>query len=234
MKKLPTHCQFTSIEDLQHQLSSLVGISVEKIGYIQPGHGLRGKQQWLVSNDDLKEMYQCYKNRRDILLWCHGQSDIKSTSPLQPRKRGSNDASTSEGKPPSKRTSSSIACAEKIKDVEDIVKQLEEKHGPKYSVEQFNAWAHMINLKKHTSFDSPPNLPYFRGYSKKTTSPQPPDSDCHGTQLTAGTVSPGKRISHRSECINQLDKWHTLYEKGAITKEQYDELQCTILKDILP
>lgn len=114
----------------------------------------------------------------ETLLWCHGQSDKSTDSrPLQPRKRGSNDATTSEDKPPSsKRTSSSTACAQKIKDVKDIVKQLEEKHDPKYSVEQFNAWAHMINLKKHTSFDSPPNLPYFRGHKKAAS----PDNDGHG------------------------------------------------------
>ena len=32
---------------------------VETIGYIEPGHGLRGKQRWLSSTDDLRAMYQC-------------------------------------------------------------------------------------------------------------------------------------------------------------------------------
>jgi len=36
----------------------------------------------------------------------------------------------------------------------------------------------------------------------------------------------------RSQCIEQLDRWHTLLEKGGITKEQYDELQATIFKDM--
>ena len=33
----------------------------------------------------------------------------------------------------------------------------------------------------------------------------------------------------RSECINQLDKWHSLMERGVITVEQYKEFQDAIL-----
>ena len=36
----------------------------------------------------------------------------------------------------------------------------------------------------------------------------------------------------RSQCIEQLNRWHTLLEKGRITKGQYDGLQATILKDM--
>ena len=49
---------------------------------------------------------------------------------------------------------------------------------------------------------------------------------------TSNTLSPGKRISYRSECIDQLDKWHALLEKGAISNTQFQELQQTILGDI--
>ena len=45
-------------------------------------------------------------------------------------------------------------------------------------------------------------------------------------------MSPGKRIKYRSECIDQLDKWHALLEKGVIDQAQFKELQDTILHDI--
>ena len=61
---------------------------------------------------------------------------------------------------------------------------------------------------------------------------------CHSKHLkdksrgSEGTMSSAKRINLRTECINQLDKWHMLLEKGAITSEQYQQLQGTIFGDI--
>ena len=43
------------------------------------------------------------------------------------------------------------------------------------------------------------------------------------------TLSAEKRILYRSECINQLDKWHDLLEKGVISSAQFTELQETII-----
>ena len=76
----------------------------------------------------------------------------------------------------------------------------------------------MLHLNKHTSYDEPPDKPFFRlkGFDSKT----------------AQGLSPAKRITLRSECIEQLDKWHKLMEKGAISTEQYKDLQDTIMNDI--
>ena len=69
-------------------------------------------------------------------------------------------------------------------------------------------------MKKHDSLDNPPDKPLFK---KK--------------QAESSTKSPGKRIQYRSECIDQLDKWHSLLSRGVI-KQQYSELQESILSDI--
>ena len=45
-------------------------------------------------------------------------------------------------------------------------------------------------------------------------------------------VSPSKKVNLRSESIKQLVDWHSLLEKGGISKEQYDEVQQVILKEI--
>ena len=105
-----------------------------------------------------------------------------------------------------------------MSDVDDIVTKLKEKHGEKYSPVQLNCWAHMIHTHKHESLEVPPNKSFF---GKRNP----------GLEKSGG-VSLGKRISLCSECINQLDKWHQLKERGVISREEYEELQKTILVDI--
>lgn len=103
--------------------------------------------------------------------------------------------------------------------VEEIEDTLREKHGDKYSPEQLRSWAHMYIMKKHDSLEAPPDKPFWRGSSSKSKS--------------AGTAaSPSKRIALRGQCVDQLLKWHELLKKGAITKEQYDEFQSTIMEDV--
>ena len=103
-----------------------------------------------------------------------------------------------------------------MNEVDTIVTKLTDIHGKKFTPVQLNCWAHMINTHKHDSFNIPPNKPFF---GKKS------GGDTVG-------ISPTKKISLRSECINQLDKWHQLKERGVIGNDQYEELQAKILGDI--
>ncbi len=66
--------------------------------------------------------------------------------------------------------------------------------------------------------DEPPDKPFFRQAKLKKAEPQ--------------GISPSKRITLRSECIDQLEKWHKLMELGAITQDQYVEYKDTIMSDI--
>jgi hypothetical protein len=118
------------------------------------------------------------------------------------------------------------ACAQKLTEVEEIVSQLKAKHGSAYTVEKLNAWAHMIHIMgKQTSHDLPPDLPYFKGAKKVA------NDENKGIPAT-GAMSPGKRINLRTECMDQLQKWHGLLQMGAITSGQYDEFQKKIIGDI--
>ena len=86
-----------------------------------------------------------------------------------------------------------------MSEVECIVGDLEEKHGEgKFSPEQILVWANMLQMKKHTSYDEPPNKAFFRNCKS--------NSNCksNGPEV----ISPAKRITLRSECIDQLDKWN--------------------------
>ena len=68
-------------------------------------------------------------------------------------------------------------------------------------------------MKKYESYEDPPDKPFFGKSRKKTLS-----------TATRAVVSPGKRLSMQSECIDQLDKWHKLMECGGISPEEYNTI----------
>ena len=120
-----------------------------------------------------------------------------------------------------------VTCMRKILEVEEIVDKLKRKHGSALSLERYNAWAHMIYTGQYSSYDDPPNYPYFRMPGSKV-----PESSSQVKSTQCQVMSPGKRIHHRGECIQQLDRWYDLLKKGAITNEQYENLKKSILGDI--
>ena len=92
-------------------------------------------------------------------------------------------------------------------------------------------------MGKHDSYDNPPDLPFFVGRRAARSCAAGSTSVLASASLpqstpTPQTQSPGKRIRYRSECMDQLTKWHTLMEKGIITSEQYQGFVGTILNDI--
>ena len=108
-----------------------------------------------------------------------------------------------------------------MSEVESIIEKLEERHGSNggYTPEQIRFWAHMLQMKKYTSYDQPPNKPFFYTSAKPQTS-------------SAATLSPSKRIDKRTELLAQVEKWHSLLEKGVITQNQNQSLQDELLSDI--
>ena len=57
-------------------------------------------------------------------------------------------------------------------------------------------------------------------------------SPASASTVTATCVSPGKRVNLRGQCVHQLLQLHDLLEKGAINKEQCDDMQSAILNDV--
>ena len=48
MEALPSStCRFTSIDNLKKTLSETFGFQVGSIGFVEPGHGLKGSPHWL-------------------------------------------------------------------------------------------------------------------------------------------------------------------------------------------
>ena len=203
-------------------------MKLQQLG-ISSGHGMKGKQNSLEVDDDLVEMYTEYQSKREILLWCFAIIEENSVPETQKSRKRSRNTSRDpvDGDEP-RTTSKREACQKKIQ-VDDISK-LKEKHGSKYSIEQLSAWAHMLHIGKHDSHDTPPNRPFFgRKQSGSDGSGMQQSDRLKG--FNASALSPTKRVQLRSECIEQLDRLHSL-EKGGIPHEDYDNLQKAILGDI--
>ena len=224
-----------------------------EFGYVEPGHGLKGKKEWIVDDDDMQEFWEKYRGKKEVTLWCYSQrpSHCKEAKRRSKRSRSKSPVAKS-SKPGSSRYDAHIA---KMAKVDEIFQKLNDTHGNKYSAEQKRAWAHLIELGKHESVIQPPKKRFFQPSTPEissapsdspscSTSSTSKSSACTNTQSAAAlsaaittssttlVASPGRRVSIRSECIDQLQKWHSLLDCGAITKEQYDELQGTILSDI--
>ena len=193
-----------------------------EFGYVEPGHGLRGKKEWILDDDDMNEFLEKYrsKKKKELTLWCYSQGkgsqrkDNKENKRSQPSKPGS---------------SRYEAHNAKMARVDEIYKKI---HNEQYSAEQKRSWAHLIEMGKHDSLTEPPKKRFFKSPSA-VQSPVKNTATASVVAPCSTLASPGRRrVSIRSECIDQLQKWHSLLDCGAISKEQYDELQSTILSDI--
>lgn len=190
---------FEELKPLDEQCLSL--------GYIEPGHGCKGKQRWLYSDEDLQEMYSIWD---EILLWC-----------FLPRKQSKRPALSGQDNTTSKRSKIVESNSNKIMEVQEIVTKLQSKHGIYFTPERYHAWAQLIQMGKHASYDDPPNYSFLkdRGKDKVKSS-------------VSATPSPIKRVQLRTELFTQLEKLGSLFDKGSLTKEQFEELKHNVLGDI--
>ena len=84
IQKLATTTHFSSPDVIkQHILGIAPKLAGDSFGYIEPGHGLKGKLKLLTTDQDLVEMYSVYKTKREILLWCY----VESGDPTKQRKQ---------------------------------------------------------------------------------------------------------------------------------------------------
>ncbi len=227
MDKLSSTRRFKSIAELKQVLSDHLKFSVETLGYIEPGHGLRGKQQWLTRECDLEDMYKSLKSKAEVTIWCFRPG---SPSDKQSRKRASSESTDPQQTPAKTRRES---CAKSISEVEDFIGKLREKHDKKYTTEQLSCWAHMLQMGKHASLDDPPNMPFFTG--RRRSAQRHVEESSHSTHQTASSLqglSPTKKVHMRGESIKQLAEWHALLQQGIVTTQQYEEIQGVILKDM--
>ena len=162
IKSLKAENKFYTIDDLRKCIKEEIEQFADTVGYVEPGHGIKGKMMCLGDDEDLSEMYVVHKRKSEVLLWCYGdlgEGSMSSTGVEQSDstwKRPHSETSA----PASKRSAS---IADTINAVEAIIVKLRKKHGEsRFSVEKLNCWAHMLNCGKWSSYDDPPKLPFFK------------------------------------------------------------------------
>ena len=77
----------------------------------------------------------------------------------------------------------------------------------------------------------PPDKPYFRGRKQTSSSVESNSSASTPERKKRATVavSSGRKVTIRTELIDQLQKWHHLMmESSSISESEYKELQQTI------
>ncbi len=84
--------------------------------------------------------------------------------------------------------------------------------------------AELVQMKKHESLDDPPDYPFFKGRKREHKPVDLPEAST--------SLSPGRKVHIRTECIEPLQRIGQLYEKGTLTNEQYKTLQEVIMKDM--
>ena len=62
-------------------------MDIAEMGYLSPGHGLKGKLNPLSDDEDLQDMYAEYKSKREIMIRCivYSTSHSKSDSSIEKR-----------------------------------------------------------------------------------------------------------------------------------------------------
>lgn len=220
VEKLSSTTPFGSLDSILSAIQEVDDRVGGNIGYIEPGHGLKGKQKWLLDDNDVSEMYAVHKNKREVMLYAFTDRQVEGGSgrvaPTQSHSRKHTEQSTDA------QTTKKDGYAKTITEVETVMSKLKEKHGARYDAERYACWAHTIHSGKHSSYEQPPDLPYFTRRKKISREDGPSTS----------SGSPTKRLCHRTTCIDQLGKWHDLLQSGAISQDQYDEMKDSILKDI--
>ena len=59
VQKMRTSSIFQTVEDLKQEMSTVKGIlsTIDQLGYIEPGRGVKGRQHWIITSEDLVDMY---------------------------------------------------------------------------------------------------------------------------------------------------------------------------------
>ena len=63
---------FSTVDDMKTQLRLQYAIHLPEVddGYMEPGHGLKGRKRWIHVDDDLRDMYAAYGTRKEVVICC--------------------------------------------------------------------------------------------------------------------------------------------------------------------
>ena len=150
--------QFETVENVKVGLAKWINLSKELdlvVEYIEPGHGAKGQKDGFMMTA-ISLICISYTREGDyavVPLYCSERS------------RSSGSSKSSAGTKTSSKVAQSLIS--KREQVDAIVQKLRDKHQDKFTPPQLNTWAHCIHMKTHSSYDEPPDKPFFRVGSSK-------------------------------------------------------------------
>ena len=109
-----------------------------EIGYMEPGHGMKGRKLCLYDDNDITKLYKKYLGKPTIRMWCYSSKKVAKDGP-------------------SSATTNSISNSKEEKDVSTIYEVLKEKHDGAFTDEQLHTWSCMLKVKSHNSYENPPD-----------------------------------------------------------------------------
>ena len=98
---------------------------------------------------------------------------------------------------------SSEVNAKTLDEVDTVYHKLADKHSGKFDADRLRMWAHLINMGKHSSFETPPDYPFFRKQNKNALVSTPKSNDSGSTSSTTSSCTSSAAISSaQSACIS--------------------------------
>ena len=123
-------CKFQTMLEMESFLkdsfNELHKEQAEKLtfGYIVPGHGMKGRQEWITDDDDVKNMFDVYCKKKEVLLWC-----------FLPVRRNAKRSKSEQDISHKKRKNNSTEGDNDSDDVATLVQRLKQEHGNAFSIE---------------------------------------------------------------------------------------------------
>ena len=231
-------------DDLKHVIKSQLGDEVTDnfdVGYIEGSTVVR-----IRSKEDLSELWANVKQPNSkVNVWCNGLKETLSATVSRDtkhkRKRpDSEDVSVSANKRKKQQQ------ANKEVEVQDVVDDLKQKHGSKFTTMQYRIWGEMVVAGMHGDTGNPPSTSMFARAGGTPVKKSQPSSVAQlvseaATAFTSAlspkpTVSsglansPAKVIESRSKLYKQLADLQNLWSTGVFCEKDYESEKKSIME----
>lgn len=189
------------------------------------GYFKGNKKIWIRALEDLTELIHLLLKEKGPTVWCDGVNQSSQT------KRPAPSNSEEEIERTQKRKKKKSSFDERLEQVDNIVDDLREINGSKYSSIQYRVWAETIFASRHTDRHNPPAGSFWRGKNvKQSTHPLPSTPP---KQLNVRTcITPVKAAELKSTYIKQIKELHSLIEIGAISSDDFKKQRDIILEQM--
>ena len=232
--------RFKSIRELRfalhHELEDEISDNEDySLGYFE---GRQQKKKWLVSPSDLEAMYVTFEGKTKISLWCEGKQiasdhDTSGDEEPHPKRRKKN------------KSDGSKKINEREDELENVFRQLKEKHQDNFSGPQLRLWARMIVAKTHDNLDEPPKVPMITGNIQRNQKRESLTDAFVGAATAIAQVlsptsvpkgsspfSPSKKINLRMKNLEQLRQLQQLYKDGILSEDEFDSQKKIVLTSL--